>query len=48
MLIRGICDELISRLEEAYRLCWVAVCDLESLTMRRPWPNVGFTAEKTI
>jgi hypothetical protein len=26
---RGLCDELITRLEESYRLCCVAVYDLE-------------------
>jgi len=27
---RGLCDELITRPEESYRLCWVVVCDLET------------------
>jgi hypothetical protein len=27
---RGLCDELIIRPEESYRLCCVVVCDLES------------------
>ena len=27
---RGLCDELITRLEESYRLCCVVVCDLET------------------
>ena len=27
---RGLCDELISRPEEAYRLWFVVVCDLEA------------------
>jgi len=26
---RGLCDELITRPEEAYRPCCVVVCDLE-------------------
>jgi hypothetical protein len=26
---RGLCDELITRTEESYRLCCVVVCDLE-------------------
>jgi len=26
---RGLCDELITRPEESYRLCCVVVCDLE-------------------
>jgi len=27
---RGLCDELITRPEESYRLCCVIVCDLET------------------
>jgi len=27
---RGLCDELITRLEESYRLCCVVECDLET------------------
>jgi hypothetical protein len=27
---RGLCDELITRPEETYRLCCVIVCDLET------------------
>ena len=27
---RGLCDELITRLEESYRLCFVVECDLET------------------
>ena len=27
---RGLCDELITRPEESYRLCSVVVCDLET------------------
>jgi len=34
---RGLCDELITRPEESYRLWCVVVCDLETSTMRRPW-----------
>jgi hypothetical protein len=33
---RGLCDELITRPEESYRLRCVVVCDLETLRMRRP------------
>ena len=33
---RGLCDELITRPEESYRLWCVAVCDLETSRMRRP------------
>jgi hypothetical protein len=27
---RGLCDELITRLEQSYRLCHVVVCDQET------------------
>ena len=30
---RVLCDELITRLEESYRLCCVVVCDLETSRM---------------
>ena len=38
---RGLCDELITRPEESYRLWCVVLCDLESSRMRRPWPPLG-------
>jgi hypothetical protein len=38
---RGLCDELITRPEESYGLWCVAVCDLETSRMRRPWPALG-------
>ena len=38
---KSLCDELITRPEEFYRLCCVVVCDLETLWMRRPWPAIG-------
>jgi len=41
---RGLCDELITRLEESYRLRCVVVCDLETSRMRRSWPALGFSA----
>ena len=34
---RGICDELITRPEESYRLCCVVVCDLETSRMGAPY-----------
>jgi len=44
---RGLCDELIARPEESYRLWCVIVCDLETSRMRRPWPALGHsTTEK--
>ena len=33
---RGLCDELITRPEESYRLWCVVVCDLETSRMRGP------------
>ena len=38
---RVLCDGLISRPEESYRLWCVVVCDLETTRMRRPWPTLG-------
>jgi len=43
---RGLCDELITRPEESYRLRCVVVCDLETSRMRRPWPALGRSATK--
>jgi len=37
----GLCNELITRLEESYRQWCVVVCDLETSRMRRPWPALG-------
>jgi len=34
---RGLCDELITRLEESYPLCCVVVCDLETSGMGAPY-----------
>jgi len=34
---RGLCDELITRPEESYRLCCVIVCDLETSRMVAPY-----------
>jgi len=41
---RGLCDELITRPEESYRLCCVVVFGLETSRMRRPWPHWGAVA----
>ena len=41
---RGLCDELITRPEESYRLCCVVVHDLETSRMRRPLPALGRSA----
>ena len=34
---RGLCDELITRPEESYRLCYVVVCDLETPRIGAPY-----------
>jgi len=34
---RGLCDELITRPEESYRLCCVVACDLETSKMGAPY-----------
>jgi len=47
---RGLCDELITRPEESYRLWCVIGCDLENLMNEEPYPinviefNVGDTS----
>ena len=38
---KSLCDELITRPEESYRLWCVVVCDLETSRMRRPWPALA-------
>jgi len=38
---RGLCDELITRPEESYRLWRVVVCDQETSRMRRLKPATG-------
>ena len=43
---RGLCNDLITRPEESYRLWCVVVCDLETSWMRRPWPTGGYLAKK--
>jgi hypothetical protein len=44
---RGLCDELITRPEESYRL-WCAMCDLEKQTSwrRRPRPTRGLSCKE--
>ena len=43
---RGLCDELITRPEESYRLWCVVMCELETSWMRRPWPTGGLLCQK--
>ena len=38
---RGLCDELITRPEESYRLWCVVVCDLENLKNEEAMTRVG-------
>jgi hypothetical protein len=38
---RGLCDGLITRPEESYRLWCVVVCNLETLQMRKAMTSVG-------
>jgi len=45
---RGLCDELITRPEESYRLLCVVVCDLEPSRLRRTYPALGRSAKKKI
>ena len=42
----SLCDGLISRPEESYRLWCVVVCDLETPRMRRTWPALGRSATR--
>jgi hypothetical protein len=42
LYLRGLCDELITRPEESYRLCCFVVCDLETSWMRGSRPNGGY------
>jgi len=41
---RVLCDELITRPVESCRLWCVVVYDLETSSMRRPWPALGHSA----
>jgi hypothetical protein len=41
-----LCDELITRPEESYRLWCVVVCDLETSWIRRPLPTGGLLRQK--
>ena len=41
---RGLCDELITRPEESYRLWCVIVCDLEASRLRMPRQALGRSA----
>jgi hypothetical protein len=40
---RGLCDELITRPEEFFRLWCVVMCDLETSRIRRPLPALDLS-----
>jgi hypothetical protein len=42
---RGLCDELITRPVESYRLWCLVLCDIETSWKRRPWPTGGCRAK---
>ena len=42
---RGLCEELITRPGESYRLWFVVACDLDTSWMRRPWITGGCRAK---
>jgi hypothetical protein len=44
---RSLCDELVTRPKESYRLWRVVVCDLVTSWKRRPWPSGWAVAPKT-
>jgi hypothetical protein len=45
----GLCEGLISRTEGSYRVCvCLIVCDVETLTIRRPKPALGCCATEKI
>ena len=45
---RGLCNELITRPEESYRLWCVVVCDQETPRMRRRWASAPQEKESGI
>ena len=46
LLGRGLCDELITRPEESYRVWCVVVCDLEILKNEEAMTRVGSQRHK--
>jgi hypothetical protein len=41
---RGLCDEMITRPGESYRMWYVVLCDLETSRLRRSCPALGRSA----
>ena len=48
LLIRGLCDELITRPEESYRFWCVVVCDLENIVNEEALAHWGLSRQKQI
>jgi hypothetical protein len=42
----GVCEELITRLEESFRVC--ANCGLDTPKKKRPWADLGCSATEKI
>jgi len=45
---KGLCDDLIIRPDESYRLWCAVVCDLQTSRMRRPLTALGRSPTKEI
>ena len=43
---RNLCNRLITRPEESYRLWYIVECNLETLRKRKPWSTGGCCAKK--
>jgi hypothetical protein len=46
LISRGLCDGLITRPEESYRVCDVSECDREASIIWRPLPTMGLLRHK--
>jgi hypothetical protein len=44
-VVRGLCDELFTCLEESCQLWCVVLWDCEALIRRRPWPTLDRSAK---
>jgi hypothetical protein len=45
--VKGLFNEMITRAGEPYRVC-MSVCGLDTLTLRRPGPEVGCSATEKL
>ena len=48
LFVSGLCDELITRSEDSYRVACLIVCDSEISETRRPRPNLGCATKKNL